>query len=246
MTLLTGLADDPFFDEERMFLHAALADMYFARYMLRRLGAPERARFSQTGFAYGDPSAYGYSTNEVYEEQLCNILYTLFGRGFCGGLLSVPAFDTDDDTLEQIAALDGGPLKIEDHHYVYGGDYEEILVVEIRTYDTGAPGTQGDRPQTSARERLQMLLAALRAAGGEGLPPGLHRWREGSERSRQLREHLDYSEHVLLLSGCESYAPQELFHEGLFKRLIRAYHQRDPRKAPPENDPLPAAGRSTV
>lgn len=220
MIMPTDLIEGPFFDEERGYLHAAIADLYFARSMLRRVGTPERERFSRVGFAYGDATYYGYGAYEVHDEQLSNVLYTLFGEGFAGEFFSLPYYEDDEqeETLQQIAALDGGPLQLEYPHYHYGGDYEEVLITEIRAYATGPPGTG-----PTARQRMGALVGAMRTSRGEAAAPKLHRWREYSERSRQLRESHFPAEHVLLVSGCEPCALQEMMHEDLFERLIRTW-----------------------
>lgn len=249
MTLTYDPAGEILGDEERLYLHASLADIFFARSMLRRVRPGERRRFSEVAWPYGDPEMFGYHPYEVHEAQLCNLLYVLFGRGFTGELFSVPAMD-DEGTLAEIAALDGGPVEIQDPHYftghgpyngLYGGDYEEILVTEIRAYATPDGGESGEAAEgPTGRERIKMLVAALRACIGEAGSPKLHRWRDDSSRSRQLRESAYYAEtddHVLLLCGCEPVAPQELMHEYLFDRLIDAWSNRDPREAPAQNDP---------
>lgn len=218
MTLMTG-DHEPFYDEERMYLYSAIDDMRFARSFLRRLGQPERDRFSKVGFAYGDSSYFGHHPYEVYEEQLNNLLYTLFGDGFSGDLISVPVYDDDDNAvLADITTLEGGPIQVEEDYYFAGADYEEVLITEIRAYATGQRPTRQSR-----RKKLGELITALRRTHGEGYAPKLHRWHEESERLISLRDLDESTETVLFVNGCETYAATELLHETIFERLIRAW-----------------------
>lgn len=248
MAQLAGLMDeDLFFEEEQMYLHASLDDMRFARSMLRRLGNAERRRFSETGFAYGDPSLYGGHPYEVYEAQLCNVLYTLFGDGFGAEFFSVSAMDGEqEETLKEIVALDGGPVRVEEQHYFAGGDYEEILLVQISTCDDPERDSVATDPAvTTACERLRMLITALRAAAGEGRPPQLYRWRPGAEWHRKLYGGYEQRyEHVLLVFGWEPYAPHDFMHDFIFERFIRAWRWRNRREAPARSDPELAASNS--
>lgn len=231
MTMLTDLYEDPFYEEERMYLYSALFDMRFARYMLRSVGQAERDRFSEVGFAYGDDSYFGYSPDELYQEQLNNVLYTLFGDGFSGELISIPLYDDGESTLKEIAAIDGGPICLDDPRYYniygwYGGDYEEVLVTEIRAYSTGTAGAHGRG--ATARQRLDALTSAMRRATGEAGSPALHRWREDSQRLQQLRHNAGGGEHVLFANVCELYAPQEMMHGCIFERLMEAWREFEP------------------
>lgn len=225
-------------DEERIYYHTALSDFHFARRILRQVGLEERRRFSQAGWPYGDSDVFGGEPFEVSEAQLCSLLYVLFGAGFSGELFHTPAYD--GELLDEIAALDGGPVRVQDRHFGpgpmfhAGGDYEEVLITEIRAYQTG-----GSVDSPTGRERIGMLAAALRAVVGEAGTPALHRWRDNSDRNRQMRgsPHFDPAdEHLLLLCGFEPYAPQELMHDYLFDVLLKAYRHRNPAIAPPEND----------
>lgn len=233
-----GVVPEIIGDEERIYYHTALSDFHFARRMLRQVGTEERRRFSQVGWPYGDSEVFGGHPFDVGEAQLCNLLYILFGAGFSGEIFYTPAYD--GEMLDEIAALDGGPVCVQDAHFGpgdligAGADYEEVLITELRAYQTGQPG---EGP--TGRERLEMLAAALRAVVGEAGTPALHRWRGDSDRIRQMSNdphNQTDDEHLLLLCGFEPYAPQELMQEYLFDALIKAYHHRDPRKAPPEND----------
>jgi len=217
--LLRTLYPDPFYDEERYYLYAGLADIHFARSMLRRVGEAERRRFDEAGFAYGDSSVMGYSPYEVYDEQLSNVLYTLFGDGYAGDLMMVAVYDEDERGIfEEMSALDGGPVKMDDTDTPFGGDFEEALIVEIRAFETGPPGTG-----TTARQRLDALTAALRAAAGEAGGPALHRWRGDSQAVRHLRETGSATDTLLLIYSAEPMLLQEIFHGAVFERLIAAY-----------------------
>lgn len=241
MQHMYSLAPETISEEERIYYHTALSDMIFARSMLRQVGAEERARFTQVGWPYGEPEVFGGHPFDAAEAQLCNLLYILFGAGFSGELLCTPAYD-GEDTLDEIATIDGGPLRVQDRHFGpgplihAGGDYEEILITEIRAYQTGQPGKGPTGPTGS--ERIGMLAAALRRAVGEAGTPALHRWRDDSRRRRIPEDPYRQpgGEHVLLLCGFEPFAPQELMQEYLFDVLLKAYRHRDPAIAPSEND----------
>ncbi|MDN5697236.1 MAG: hypothetical protein L0G70_04580 [Rubrobacter sp.] len=239
MQHMYGLAPETISEEERIYYHTALSDIAFARSMLRQVGSEERSRFSQVGWPYGEPEVFGGHPFDAAEAQLCNLLYILFGAGFSGEFFSTPAYD-GEEMLDEIAALDGAPLCIQDRHFGpgpmigAGGDYEEILITEIRAYQTGGPA---EGPTGS--ERMAMLTTALRSVVGEAGTPALHRWRDNSDRGRQRSGDPYYhpdDEHLLLLCGFEPFAPQELMQEYLFDVLLKAYRHRDPAIAPPEND----------
>ena len=54
------------YEEEAHELWAAVNDLYFAWSMLRRVGVEQRRRFSEAGWAYGDPSFYGDGLLDVF------------------------------------------------------------------------------------------------------------------------------------------------------------------------------------
>jgi len=235
--LLRTLYPDPFYDEERYYLYAGLADIHFARSMLRRVGEAERRRFDEAGFAYGDSSMMGYSPYEVYDEQLANVLYTLFGDGYAGDLMSVAFYDEDERGIfEGISALDGGPVKMDDTDMPFGGDFEEALIVEIRAFETERTTEPGSGP--TARQKLDALTTALRAAAGEAGGPALYRWRSDSQAVRHLRETGSSTDALLLIYSAEPMLLQEVVHGAVFERFIAAYRHW------PEHL-MPRAGRQT-
>lgn len=239
MRPMYGAVPETISEEERIYYHAALSDFTFARWMLRQVGAEERRRFSQVGWPYGEPEVFGGHPFDLAEAQLCNLLYILFGAGFSGELFCTPAYD-GEEMLDEIAALDGGPLCVQDRHFGpgplihAGADYEEMLITEIRAYQSG-----GSVDGPTGRDRIAMLVVALRSVVGEAGTPALHRWRDDSDRTRQMRQSPNFDpsdDHILLLCGFEPFAPQELMQEYLFEVLLKAYRHRDHGKAPPEND----------
>jgi hypothetical protein len=254
MLMPQTLYPDPFHEEERYYLHAGLADIHFARSMLRRVGADEHRRFNDVGFAYGDSSMMGYSPYEVYEEQLSNVLYTLFGDGYTGDLMTIALYDDEEkQMLRQISQVDGGPLNIigdvDPFHPLMHGDCEEALVTEIRTFGafqshhTGPPGPANTSP--TARQRLDGLATALRAATGESGNPALHRWRHDSNVAEQLRQTDSCTDTLLFVHGAEPFYPHDIFHEVIFERLIAAWKHwpdhvvpRTDRRRPSRNLPF--------
>lgn len=66
-----------FYDEAGWEIGSMVSDYHYARSLLRRLGPPEHQRFSDAGWAAGDPSMYGYDPLEIPEAQLGSILAAL-------------------------------------------------------------------------------------------------------------------------------------------------------------------------
>jgi hypothetical protein len=67
-------------EEDAGYLMSALEHHHWARGFLRRVGPEARKRFSDSGWAYGDPTYMGGSPEQLYEAQLDSVLAALFPR----------------------------------------------------------------------------------------------------------------------------------------------------------------------
>lgn len=194
-------------DETLYNLWDGLQDHYWARYFVRRVGRVERERFSERGWAYGDPSYfYGGDVMEVYAHQSNVVVKTLFGEALDCSLL---AYTSDDEELYRFQAslLDGDGLAafgaIEEQLARHGDDrYGEssTLFAEISGDAEGVWRLKGALRQASPALRL----FHYDPASGHGA---------GADRS----------EHFVLGYECEYYPDRESVHYGLFETLLSAW-----------------------
>jgi hypothetical protein len=190
----------PLHDEMAYNIHYGLEDYWYARRLLRAVGPEGRARFSEEGWAYGDPS-YGYGTDpfEVFRFQARVVAKTLFGDALTCDLHCFPA---DDETLYDF--LEGlrdreGFLAFSDaqgglqEYYAY--EDGAVLVAEL----TGDP------------EWIWRLKGALTQLGTDFVYYGPEQEDAG-----------DPSQHLLILYDAELYPERETIHHKLFETLIKA------------------------
>jgi hypothetical protein len=195
----------PFHDEAAYNVHYGLEDYWYARHLLRRVGEEERSRFSELGWAYGDPS-YGYGTDpfEVFRFQANVVAKTLFGYGVACDL---HCFASDDEALwEFLADLrdEDGLAAFADDEYPEGPGYGDssLLAAEI----------------TGEGEAIWRLKGALRSRGARPVY-----YDPASERGRGYER----GTHLLLLYDAEIYPERETIHHELFGLLIRAKEAMD-------------------
>ena len=192
----------PLHDEMAHNLYYGLQDYWYARRLLRAASAEGRERFSEHGWAYGDPS-YGYGTDpfEVFRHQAGVVAATLFGGGVACDL---HYFSTDDQTLYDFlrGLRDGEDLRAfpdpeEEFPEEFGYGDAALLVAEI----CGEP------------ETIWRLKGALRRRDTRFLyydPEG--EYGRGHDRST----------HLVLMYDMELYPERETVHHELFDALIRA------------------------
>lgn len=192
------------YDEAAHNLFYGLQDHHFARSMLRRVGKEERERFSELGWAYGDPSyVYGTDPMEVFLHQANVVVKTLFGEGMSCDLVS---FCSDEEDLyEFLAGLrdeDGSTQRSPSEEMSETGLYGDVGVIAFEV--------------SGGAEDIWRVKGALRAAGLDG--PFLHHAPE-SERGKNA----DRREHFLLLYDAEPYPEREVIHHQIFDALVRAW-----------------------
>jgi hypothetical protein len=192
------------FDEAAYNVFYGLEDYWYARNLLRRVGEEERSRFSELGWAYGDPSyVYGTDPVEVFRFQANAVAKTLFGEALSCDLLS---FVSDEEELYAFLAdlhdeeglLAAGPFEELPEGALYGD--AGVILAEF----TGEP------------ETIWRLKWALKASGLQG--PVLHYDPESERGSGHER-----GSHFLLVYDTEAYPERETIHHELFESLIRAW-----------------------
>ncbi len=67
-------------EEDAGYMMSALEHHHWARGFLRRIDEPARRRFSDSGWAYGDPTYMGGAPEQLYDSQLDSVLAALFPR----------------------------------------------------------------------------------------------------------------------------------------------------------------------
>ncbi len=67
-------------EEDAGYMMSALEHHHWARGFLRRIDEPARRRFSDSGWAYGDPTYMGGAPEQLYDSQLDSVLVALFPR----------------------------------------------------------------------------------------------------------------------------------------------------------------------
>lgn len=194
-------------DETLYNLWDGLQDYCWARYFVRRIGGVERERFSERGWAYGDPSYfYGGDVMEVYAHQANVVVKTLFGEGLSCNLL---AYTSDDEELYRFEAslLDGNGLAA-------FGALEEQLAHRWDLHH-GDSSTLFSEIWGDA-EGVWRLKGALRQA--ERAP-----WVFQHDPASEHGAGRDRSEHLVLGYECECYPDRESVHYGLFETLLSAW-----------------------
>lgn len=181
-----------------------LQDHHFARSMLRRVGKGERERFSELGWAYGDPSYfYGTDPMEVFLYQANVVVKTLFGDGVSCDLIP---FYSDEVALYEFLSN----IRDEDG-LAHRSPPEEVSEASL-CGDAGVIACE----VSGGAEAIWRLKGALRAAGLDG--PFLH-YAPESERGANA----DRREHFLLLYDAEPYPEREVIHYEIFDALVRAW-----------------------
>ncbi len=194
-------------DETLYNLWDGLQDHYWARYFVRRIGGTERARFSEHGWAYGDPSYfYGGDVMEVFAHQSNVVLKSLFGEGLACNLL---AYTDDDEEIYRFQAS----LLDEDGLAAFG-TLEEQLACR-GDFQHGDSSTLFAEI-TGDAEAAWRLKGALRAAAP---PPWILHYDPASGHGANA----DRSEHFVLGCECEYYPDRESVHYGLFETLLSAW-----------------------
>lgn len=194
-------------DETLYNLWDGIQDHYWARYFVRRIGTVERERFSERGWAYGDPSYfYGGDVMEVFAHQANVVVKTLFGEALDCNLL---AYTSDDEELYRLQAS----LLDEDGLAAFG-TLEEQLVCH-GDFHYGESSTlfaeiAGDG------ESVWRLKGALRQAERA---PWIFHYAPASEHGVGR----DRSEHLVLGYECEYYPDRESIHYGFFETLLAAW-----------------------
>ena len=192
----------PLHDEVAHNIHYGLQDYWYARRLLRAVGPEGHARFSEHGWAYGDPSTlYGSDPFEVFRYQAGVVAATLFGTDVACDL---HYFSTDDETLYEFLGgladeqgLPAFPDPEEEFPEELGYGDAALLVAELC----------GDA------EAIWRLKGALRHCDLRFLyhhPDGEHG--KGHDRST----------HLVLFWDMELYPERETVHHELFDALIRA------------------------
>lgn len=95
-------------EEDAGYLMSSLEHHRWARALLRRLDGEARRRFSDSGWAYGDPTYMGGSPEQLYDAQLDSVLAALFPRltgevMFTVGEELAPGLILDAETGEPLA-----------------------------------------------------------------------------------------------------------------------------------------------
>ncbi len=101
-------------EEDAGYLMSALEHHHWARGFLRRIDASARSRFSDSGWAYGDPTYMGGSPEQLYDAQLDSVLAALFPRLSGEVLIAVgeeiePSLILDTETGEPVDPEEGLP-----------------------------------------------------------------------------------------------------------------------------------------
>lgn len=199
--------DGGIYEEALYNLHYGLEDYHWARRFARRLGRSERERFSEQGWAYGDPAYfYGGDVMEVFAHQANVVVKTLFGDGLRCTLL---AHTSDDEELYHLRAS-----LLDEHALPAFGTPEEQLARE------------GDVPYGDS----STLFAEI-SGDAHGV------WRLGGalretapklsifhyDPASDYGADTDRSEHLLLAFDCEYYPEREIVHYELFEALLEAW-----------------------
>lgn len=195
-------------DETLYNLWDGLQDHYWARYFVRRVGRAERERFSEYGWAYGDPSYfYGGDVMEVYAHQANVVVKTLFGEALACSLL---AYTSDDEELYRFEAslLDGDGLS------AFGTREEQLALCGDFHY--GGESSTLFAEVSGGAEGIWRLKGALRQAERA---PWIFHHDPASERGAGY----DRSVHFVLGYECEYYPDRESVHYGFFETLLSAW-----------------------
>lgn len=205
---------DPFPEEVRMFLHTALDDIRFFRSLAERVGAPERERLDEVGFAYGDDSILGGDPFDAHQNKLSTVVHTLFGERVAGELY-LYSYDEADYLTDHLYALDGGEVNFEGGG-PHADEEEGVLAVEIRSH---------------AETTIESIVRALKKSREGSAPHRLYRWRKDSELSHNLAAASRFAyeagrepeQHFLMTFAEEIYDLQHTFNTVIFERLIAAW-----------------------
>ncbi len=98
-------------EEDTGYMMSALEHHHWARGFLRRIDPEARKRFSDSGWAYGDPTYMGGSPDQLYDAQLDSVLAAVFPR-LTGEVLTAtegelgPGLILDPETGEPVDAGD--------------------------------------------------------------------------------------------------------------------------------------------
>lgn len=199
------------YEESRYNLQCGLQDYHWARRFARRLGEAERERFSEAGWAYGDPSYfYGGDVMEVLAHQADVVAKTLFGNTVSCNLL---AYTCDDEDLYRLQAS----LRDEDGLLAFGTFEEQLAAC-------------GDLMHGDSSTLLAELTAdagsvwRIRGALREAAPGcAMYHYDPGSEAGANTER----SEHFLLAYGSEYYPEREVVHYELFETLLGAWEEME-------------------
>lgn len=192
-------------------VYYGLEDHCYARHLIRRVGprSAAAARFSERGWAYGDPSyLYGTDPIEVFSHQAGVVAYTLFAERLS---LELMHFCPDEEELYGLLAglCDEEDLPAfpeaepeEMHELAEAGVYEDgaTLIAEF----SGEPELVWRLKGALASKEVPLALPPLHYA------PGYRRGPAGSDA------------HFVLVFDVEMYPEREVVHHELFDALIRA------------------------
>lgn len=198
---LAGLLD--LSEEGAIYLRSALEDHYYARSFLRRIGEEERRIFSEEGWAYGEPSVFGGSDEELFDAQLDTVLACLFPalRGYVTLCALEELADPRGSLHDCLARPDGAPLDAEELGASFpNAEWMMVLTLHGRAEDL--------------REALDHLKAA-----DPGLPVLVH-----PPRCPQAQPAFE-TPSVAIPFGVE-WSPRETLYTELFETLLKGWEVR--------------------
>ena len=181
--------------------------------MLRRVGVEERRRFSEAGWAYGDPSYYGDGLLEVYGGQLKSVLATLGwdleAEFYYQYLEEEPG---NAGVLSDLIRPDGQPVSARDYAPETSWT-EEVLVVQF-----GGP-----------EHELARLIRSLHRVQGELV---FYRLDPASEDAQRLEGERPGHRTRYLILPAEMGGWHYTVHDELFESLIKAWEVDSGLRAP--------------
>lgn len=207
------------YEEARYNLQYGLCDYHWARYFVRRLGQAERERFSEHGWAYGDPSYfYGGDVMEVLAYQATVVVKTLFGGGVACDLL---AYVSDDEELyrRRASLLDKDGLR------AFGTFEEQLAIYGEHPYGDSSTLFAEVTGDAESIWRIRGALAEV--------SPNIAMYYYDPDSDHATGA--DRSEHFVLAYESEYYPEREVVHYELFETLLRAWEaMQTPQKTPQE------------